>query len=58
MHRIDDEIIHPDRPDLVLHDSGGFEAGDTSHFQAVEKFVKVKAKASRTNLEERLHVIW
>lgn len=55
-HRVEDEIIHPDRPDFILHDSGGFEAGDVSQIKSVENFVK--RKASRTDLAERLHVIW
>ena len=55
-HNVEDEIRHEGRPDLIIHDSGGFEAGDESQMQAVARFVK--DKSSRIRLEERLHVIW
>jgi hypothetical protein len=39
-----------------LHDSGGFETGNTAQVQAVGEFIK--SKVERINLEDRLHVIW
>lgn len=56
IHNVEDEIKHKCRPDLIIHDSGGFEAGDESQMQAVSNFVKVKSSPVR--IEERLHVIW
>lgn len=56
IHDVRQEIIHKDRSDLILHDSGGFEAGDESQIQAVEEFLK--EKASQVRLADRLHVIW
>ena len=56
VHRIEEEIVHENRPDLIIHDSGGFEAGDHAQVQAVEAFVKLKA--SQLRLEDRIHVIW
>jgi hypothetical protein len=44
------------RPDLILHDSGGFEAGAEEEFHAIEDFLKEKAAA--TDVMDRLHVIW
>lgn len=46
----------PDRPDLIIHDSGGFEAGSTEEFEGVKKFV-TKFSAV-TDFKDRLHAIW
>lgn len=56
VHHIKDEITHEGRPDLIIHDSEGFEAGDESQIRDVEEFFK--DRASQTQLQERLHVIW
>lgn len=44
------------RPDLIVHDSGGFEAGADSEFLAIERFLQ--DKSAKVNVSERLHVIW
>lgn len=56
IHDVRQEIIHKDRSDLILHDSGGFETGDESQIKLVVEFLK--EKASQVRLEDRLHVIW
>lgn len=56
LHDIRQELIHENRPGLIIHDSRGFEAGDESQIHEVAKFVK--EKSSQTRIEDRLHVIW
>lgn len=43
-------------PDLVYHDSGGFEAGRNNEVKAVEDFLERKSK--KVNIHERVHMIW
>lgn len=56
LHDIRQELIHENRPNLNIHDSRGFEAGDESQIPEVEEFVR--ERSSRTRIEDRLHVIW
>ncbi|KAF6841016.1 hypothetical protein CMUS01_03680 [Colletotrichum musicola] len=56
IHDVRDEITWPGRPDLIIHDSRGFEAGGVEEFNAVEKFLKVKS--SELEVDKRLHAIW
>ncbi|KAM0227196.1 hypothetical protein ACHAPO_011733 [Fusarium lateritium] len=56
IHQIDDEIKWKDRPDLVVHDSGGFEAGGQDELSCVQNFLK--KRSGETDFKERLHVIW
>ncbi|KAL8724974.1 MAG: hypothetical protein Q9166_007648 [cf. Caloplaca sp. 2 TL-2023] len=55
-HNVQDPIIHENRADLIIHDSGGFEAGDKSQMRAVGQFVR--EMSLKPHLEDRLHVIW
>lgn len=41
---------------MIVHDSGGFEAGADDEFLAIEAFLKQKSAA--VDVMERLHVIW
>jgi hypothetical protein len=50
------EITFDGRPDLILHDSGGFEAGADDEFVAIQEFLKEKSTA--LDIKDRLHVIW
>lgn len=50
------EITFEDRPDLIVHDSGGFEAGADEEFIAIEGFLKEKSSA--IDVKDRVHVIW
>ena len=56
IHDCREEITFEGRPDLILHDSGGFEAGADEEFVAIEAFLKEKSNA--TDVMDRLHVIW
>lgn len=56
IHDVKQEITFEGRPDLIVHDSGGFEAGAEAEFQAIEDFLK--EKSSVMDVKDRLHVIW
>lgn len=56
IHDVREEITFDGRPDLIVHDSGGFEAGAADEFQAIEAFLKEKSTAM--DVMDRLHVIW
>ncbi|KAF7335084.1 G domain-containing protein [Mycena venus] len=55
--KINDEIISDENSCFVLHDSMGFEPGDTVNLELALKFLKDRTKKS-TLLMDRLHVIW
>jgi hypothetical protein len=55
VHDVRQEITFAGRPDLVVHDSGGFEAGADEEFQAIEAFLKEKSTAG--DIMDRLHVV-
>ena len=56
IHDVRQEITFEDRPDLIVHDSGGFEAGADEEFIAIEGFLKEKSSA--IDVKDRVHVIW
>ena len=49
-------MTDPNRPNLILHDSGGFETGGTAALQLVKDFVR--DLSNKVNYQDRLHVIW
>lgn len=55
IHDVKQEIKFEGRPDLVVHDSGGFEAGADEEFVAIEAFLKEKSNA--VDVMDRLHVV-
>ncbi|KAG5751827.1 hypothetical protein H9Q70_005517 [Fusarium xylarioides] len=55
-HEIKTEITCSTRKDLVVHDSGGFEAGSEEQLNCVKEFLK--KRAAHTDFHQRLHVIW
>ncbi|KAI6896472.1 hypothetical protein KC318_g10053 [Hortaea werneckii] len=55
-HDIRVALTSENRPDLILHDSRGFESGRRDEFDVVEEFFREKSGAK--NLTERLHMIW
>ncbi|KAF9503468.1 hypothetical protein BS47DRAFT_1356164 [Hydnum rufescens UP504] len=55
IHTIDDEITYKSNPDLVFHDSGGFEAGGVEEVEAVWQFIRKRSVASPL---QQLHAIW
>lgn len=56
IHDVREEITWEGRPDLIVHDSGGFEAGTDAEFRAIEDFLKEKSAV--TEVHDRVHVIW
>lgn len=56
IHNVREEIVDPARPDLIVHDSGGFEAGDDSQIESIETFVREKSRVAE--LENRIHAVW
>ena len=49
-------MTSPERPDLIIHDSGGFESGGTDELQQVKEFVI--DLSNKADIKDRLHVIW
>ncbi|KAH0433899.1 hypothetical protein CcaCcLH18_05651 [Colletotrichum camelliae] len=56
-HNVKEEITWPGRPDLIIHDSEGFEAAGTNEFEAIEDFLKSKSN-DEFDVDKRLHAIW
>jgi len=54
---INTEIISPDNPRFVLHDSMGFEAGETQNFDKVKRFLTARSEKDIL-LKDRVHIIW
>ncbi|KAK1759979.1 hypothetical protein QBC47DRAFT_458153, partial [Echria macrotheca] len=55
-HDIRQELTNAQRPDLKVHDSGGFEAGTANQFHDVEGFLR--EKSAELDIDRRLHFIW
>jgi len=49
-------ITHASNPKIIIHDSGGFEAGDEKKKKKVLAFIK--AKKCEEELADQLHCIW
>ncbi|KAL0947981.1 hypothetical protein HGRIS_010607 [Hohenbuehelia grisea] len=56
MHDIENEMVFPNNPGFVFHDSRGIEAGGVDELQLLKKFITTRSKAKK--LEDRIHVIW
>jgi len=54
---IKDGLISAENDRFVLHDSMGFESGDTKNFTIVKNFLKLRS-GNDIDLPERVHVIW
>jgi hypothetical protein len=51
------EITFPGKnEDIILHDSGGFEAGGTDGMEEIKRFIK--DRMSQAKLADQLHCIW
>lgn len=50
------EVTWKDRPDLILHDSEGFETGGDREFKFVEDFLIQKSRED--DMTKRLHAVW
>ncbi|KAH8822448.1 hypothetical protein DL96DRAFT_351631 [Flagelloscypha sp. PMI_526] len=56
LHDINMEIIYPDNPGFIFHDSCGLEAGSEAEKATIFEFVRSRSKAR--NLRDQLHCIW
>lgn len=56
IHSVWNERKSRNNAQLVIHDSGGFEAAETSNLDEVKKFISKCAEM--TELERQLHCIW
>ena len=56
IHDVNEEIVFTGRPDLIVHDSRGFEAGAEAELQTMREFLERKSASS--DVRERLHIIW
>jgi len=54
---INDEFTSPENEFFVLHDSKGFEPGDTKTFDTVREFIEERSNESVLP-EKRLHAVW
>ncbi|KAG0708371.1 kinase-like domain-containing protein [Suillus ampliporus] len=57
-HKVDvnRELIAPENGQFVLHDSDGFEAGDSSRFEVVKEFLDRRRKMPE--LTDKIHAVW
>ncbi|KAI0246610.1 hypothetical protein BJV78DRAFT_125834 [Lactifluus subvellereus] len=53
---INEEIISPQNPRFVLHDSQGFEPSEIANLDKVKRFVK--SRGAGVDLKDRIHAIW
>jgi len=56
LHNIKYSLVFPSNPELVFHDSRGFESGATDELELVRKFIQ--DCAAKGTMEEQLHAIW
>jgi hypothetical protein len=54
---IEVEITSPQNPLFVLHDSMGFEPGQSQNFEKAQNFLQSRSGNS-VPLENRVHAIW
>ena len=54
---IDKEFTSPQNQFFVLHDSKGFEPGNTETFDNVRRFIEQR-RDERLHLKDRLHAVW
>ncbi|KAJ7727624.1 hypothetical protein B0H16DRAFT_1590451 [Mycena metata] len=54
---INKAIESPQNPRFVLHDSMGFEPGETVNLNSIDNFLKVHS-GEAVSLEEQVHIIW
>ena len=55
-HDIDEAFESDKHPGIIIHDSRGFQAGDTKELDQFEKFIKTRSAID--NPKESLHAIW
>ena len=53
---IDQEFVSDENAYFVLHDSKGFEPGDSTNFELAVQFLR--ERGAKKMLKDRLHAIW
>jgi hypothetical protein len=53
---IGDPLYSSENDRFVLHDSQGFEPGETNNFNKVKVFLEQRAK--EPEIQDRLHAVW
>jgi hypothetical protein len=53
---IDDELYSDQNEHFVLHDSQGYEPGETTNLDRVKKFLESRSK--EPDIKNRLHAVW
>ena len=53
---INTEIISPENSRFVLHDSMGFEPGETKNLDSVKNFLQ--SRGDGVDLKDRVHAVW
>ena len=53
---IDKEFTSPENDYFILHDSKGFESGDTDTYNDVERFIRERSNSK--HLKDQLHAVW
>ncbi|KAJ7057325.1 hypothetical protein C8F01DRAFT_1256574 [Mycena amicta] len=53
---IEEELLPPENPLVVVHDSMGFESGRPETFEKAEIFLH--ARAEKVDLKDQVHIIW
>jgi hypothetical protein len=54
---IDNEFMSSENNYFILHDSKGFEAGNTQTFNDVDRFIRQRCD-SNLPLKDQLHAMW
>jgi hypothetical protein len=55
---IDKPLISSENARFVLHDSKGFEAGDSDSFKAAKDFIDSRRKTPTMAVRDQIHAIW
>ncbi|KDQ53678.1 hypothetical protein JAAARDRAFT_197135 [Jaapia argillacea MUCL 33604] len=53
---IENELIPPENPRFILHDSQGLETGEVDNLNKIKDFVK--RRMAEPKVQDRLHAIW
>ncbi|KAG2040315.1 hypothetical protein BDR03DRAFT_949610 [Suillus americanus] len=53
---INEEFVAPENERFVLHDSQGFESGDSSCFTVAKNFIDCRRKMPK--LQDKIHAVW
>jgi hypothetical protein len=56
VHDIDEGFESDQHPGIIIHDSEGFEAGDTTQVRAFETFLKKRSPSAK--IDQQLHAVW